>query len=111
MELRDKPILPMMKLLHKYPIMMDDMQCDKGAIKHIFSGSNVMAPGLTSEGGKIFPDLPAGAPVAITAEGKQHAMGIGFLTMASDTIQSKGKGEAIEVIQFMNDALWTLKAV
>ena len=63
---------------------MDDMQCDKGAIKHIFSGSNVMAPGLTSEGGEIYPNLAVGAPVAITAEGKQHAMAIGFLTMSSD---------------------------
>ena len=60
----------MLRLLHKYPIMMDKMQCDKGAIKHIFSGSNVMAPGLTSEGGEIHPDLDVGAPVAITAEGK-----------------------------------------
>jgi len=44
------------------------MQCDKGAIKHIFSGSNVMAPGLTSEGGKM-PDksLPVHHPVAIMA--------------------------------------------
>ena len=38
-------------------------------------------------------------------------MAIGFLTMDSDTIVGKGKGEAIEVIEFMNDALWTLKPV
>ena len=88
----------MMRLLHRYPIMMDKMQCDKGAIKHIFSGSNVMAPGLTSEGGIIHPDLDVGAPVAITAEGKEHAMGIGFLSMGSSAIGAKGKGEAIEVI-------------
>ena len=50
--------------------MMDQMQCDKGAIKHIFSGSNVMAPGLTSEGGAVAEGLAAGAPVAITAQGK-----------------------------------------
>ena len=52
-ELRDKPIMPMLKLLHKYPTILPHMVCDKGAIKHIFSGSNVMAPGLTSAGGKI----------------------------------------------------------
>ena len=78
-EFRDKGLIPMLRLLHKYPDMMDHMLCDKGAIRHIFSSSNVMAPGLTSEGGKVCPDLPKGAPVAITAEGKKHAMGVGFL--------------------------------
>jgi PUA domain protein len=57
MEIRDYPLLPLMKVLHKYPYFMDKMQCDKGAIRHIFSGSHVMAPGLTSEGGIILPGL------------------------------------------------------
>ena len=71
---------------------MEKMQCDKGAIRHIFSGSHVMAPGLTSEGGEIVPDLPVGAPVAVMAEGKQHAMAIGVLSMSSEDIVSKNKG-------------------
>ena len=86
---------------------MDKMQCDKGAIRHIFSGSNVMGPGLVSEGAKM-PDksIEKGQPVAITAEGKKHAMGIGFLSRSSDDIQKEAKGEAIECIQFLNDQLW-----
>ena len=66
-----------------------------------------MAPGLTSEGG-IIPDksLPKGAPVAIYAEGKKHAMGIGFIAQSSDEIKETKKGLAIEVIQFLNDSLW-----
>jgi len=64
--------------------MSEAMQCDKGAIKHIFSGSHIMAPGLTSPGGHLVPNLPVHAPVAILAEGKQHAMAIGVLTMSSD---------------------------
>ena len=35
------------------PIMLKKMQCDKGAIKFILSGANVMCPGLTSKGGII----------------------------------------------------------
>lgn len=98
MEIRDMPVIPMMRLLHRYPLMMDAMQCDKGAIKHIFSGSNVMAPGLISAGGKLCPDLDVMAPVQITAEGKQHAMAIGVLAMSSDEILKEKKGEAIQVI-------------
>ena len=78
-ELRDKPIMPTMKLLHKYPTILPHMVCDKGAIRHIFSGSNVMAPGLTSEGGNIADGVDKGMPVAIMAEGKKHAMGIGLM--------------------------------
>ena len=106
MELRDKPLLPMLRVLHRFPDMMTHMQCDKGAIRHIFSGSNVMAPGLTSEGGIIKDGCEEGHPVAIMAEGKKHAMGIGFMTMSSKDIKDQGKGNAIELIQFMNDSLW-----
>ena len=106
MELRDRSIIPMLKVLHRYPIMMNQMQCDKGAIRHIFSGSNVMAPGLTSEGGIICEDLEVGAPVAIMAEGKKHAMGVGYLQMSSDDIKKSGKGVAIELIFYPNDSVW-----
>ena len=65
-----------------------------------------MAPGLTSEGGKIHEGLEVGAPVAIMAEGKKHAMGIGYLQMSSKDIKETGKGQAIELIQYLNDSLW-----
>jgi len=87
-----------MKVLHRYPYFMDKMQCDKGAIRHIFSGSHVMAPGLTSEGGFLTPDLAVKAPVAIHAEGKEHAMAIGVLSMSSADIVSQNRGQAIEVV-------------
>ena len=111
MEIRDYPLLPLMRILHKYPYFMEVMQCDKGAIKHIFSGSHVMAPGLTSAGGHVTPDLPLMAPVAIMAEGKQHAMAIGVLSMSSADIVSKNKGQALEVVQFMNDSIWGLQPI
>ena len=88
MEIRDYPMLPLIKVLHRFPYFMEVMQCDKGAIRHILSGSHVMAPGLTSAGGMITGDLPVKAPVAIMVEGKQHAVGIGVLSMTSDEIVS-----------------------
>lgn len=111
MEIRDYPILPMIKVLHRYPYIMDTMQCDKGAIRHIFSGSHVMAPGLTSEGGIVTPDLPVKTAIAVMAEGKQHAMAIGVLCMTSEEIVSQNRGQAIEIVQFMNDSIWTLKSI
>ena len=74
------------------------MVCDKGAIRHIFSGSDVMAPGLTSEGGKIDESVPLGGAVAIMAEGKVHAMGIGLMKQSGEEVKQTGKGVAIESI-------------
>jgi PUA domain protein len=70
-----------------------------------------MAPGLTSAGGYLVPNLPEMAPVAVMAEGKKHAICIGALSMSSKAIETEKKGQAIEVVQFMNDALWYMEAV
>ena len=41
---------------------------DRGAIRFVLSGANIMAPGLTSAGGKM-DDVPEGTTVGIFAEG------------------------------------------
>ena len=107
-ENRDKIVIPTMRLLHKYPFMMKHMQCDKGAIKHILSGSDVMCPGLTSAGGKMDDSIQRGDVVAITAEGKVHAMGIGIATMSPKEIREKNKDVAIELVMNLNDGIWKL---
>jgi malignant T-cell-amplified sequence len=81
---RDGPYLPTLRLLHQYPLMMPRIQVDKGAIKFVLNGSDIMCPGCTSKGGAIPVDLPAGAPVAVYAEGKEHAIAIGTLLMSTD---------------------------
>jgi len=45
---RDDPWLPTLRLLHKYPLMMNRLRVDTGAIKFVLSGANIMSPGLTS---------------------------------------------------------------
>lgn len=56
---------------------------DKGAIRFVLSGANIMCPGLTSPGAKMVP-VDKGAVVAIMAEGKQHALAIGITTLSTD---------------------------
>jgi len=41
------------------PNMLPKLQVDKGAIKFILSGANIMAPGLTSPGARMDKDLPS----------------------------------------------------
>jgi len=116
-EIRDAPPIPTLRVLHQCklsifnlqdPYIMPHMQCDKGAIKHILSGSHVMCPGLTSAGAKMDDSVQKGQIVAIMAEGKEHAMGIGMMTMSPTMIRSENKGVGIEVIHFLGDSMWNI---
>lgn len=46
---------------------MTTVQVDRGAIKFVLSGANIMCPGMTSKGGKLEQDFKAGTPVVSTA--------------------------------------------
>ncbi|KRX09126.1 PUA-like domain [Pseudocohnilembus persalinus] len=102
----DEYILPTLKLVHRYPDLLPKMQIDKGGIKFILQGSNVMCPGLTSAGGKIDEKAEVGHPVAIYAEGKQHAMGIGILIMSPEDIKNVNQGHCIQTYHVIGDGLW-----
>jgi len=59
---RDGPFFPTLKLLHKFPTMMPAMQVDKGAVKFVLSGANIMCPGFTSPGGLLPIEIAADQP-------------------------------------------------
>ena len=62
--------------------MLPYMQVDRGAIKHVINGSNIMCPGLTSPGAKM-TDVAKESVVAVMAEGKEHAVAVGIMKMAT----------------------------
>ncbi|GMG55889.1 unnamed protein product [Ambrosiozyma monospora] len=100
-------LLPSLKLVHKYPSCFPKVQVDRGAIKFVLSGANVMCPGLTSPGAWLPEEsIPAGTTVTIYAEGKEHALAVGKLAMSTDDIKSKNKGVGIELIHNLGDELW-----
>ena len=110
---RDGPILPTLKFVHKYPqVEYTKVTVDKGAIPFVLGGANIMCPGLTNVGGEMPPDgeegpgLEKGDGVVIYAEGKQHALAVGFMTMSSADIRKKNKGNGIEVCHTLGDGLW-----
>ncbi len=44
----DQITFPSLRLVHKYPNMYPKFQVDKGAIKFVLKGANVMCKGLTN---------------------------------------------------------------
>lgn len=62
---RDGPWFPTLRLLHQYPDMMPKLRADKGAIKFVLSGANIMCPGLTSPGATIHDEVRCCCPAAV----------------------------------------------
>ncbi|KAG6487982.1 malignant T-cell-amplified sequence 1 homolog isoform X1 [Zingiber officinale] len=107
--IRDGPYMPTLRLLHQYPDIMKKFQVDRGAIKFVLSGANIMCPGLTSPGGALDEEVLEETPVAIMAEGKQHALAIGFTKISAKDIKSINKGIAVDNMHYLNDGLWKME--
>lgn len=97
-------------LLFSDPFFLPWEQVDKGAIKFVLSGANIMCPGLTSPGAKMTP-AAKGTVVAVMAEGKQHALAVGVTAMSTEDISKINKGIGIENCHYLNDGLWQMKTV
>jgi PUA domain protein len=87
---------------------------DRGAIRFLLGGAHMMCPGLTSTGGYLPPAeeaLPAGTPVLIRAEGKDHAVGVGITKLGTEEMRKVNKGIGVEIVTYLGDDLWGMKSV
>jgi malignant T-cell-amplified sequence len=107
----DDAIIPHLTLVHKYPDAFHRIRIDRGAIRFVMSGAALMAPGLTSPGGRLpgEEDLDAGEVVVVEAEGKEHACLVGTLKVGTKEIKKVKKGVAVEQGHYLGDGLWRLK--
>ncbi|KAL9637494.1 MAG: hypothetical protein Q9204_001864 [Flavoplaca sp. TL-2023a] len=49
----DDPITPHLRVVHQFPSAFPRIRIDRGAIRFVLSGATLMAPGLTSAGGRL----------------------------------------------------------
>ncbi|CAD6446714.1 43d22256-ba3a-44c2-b61b-33ae194be13c [Sclerotinia trifoliorum] len=123
-------ILPHLKLVHRFPTCFPSIRIDRGAIRFVLSGATLMAPGLTSTGGRLpngnteeegvygetgegegwygGRELETGEPVVVCAEGKEEACAVGLLSMGTKDVKEKGKGPVVEDAHYLGDGLWRL---
>ena len=118
-------LLPHLRLVHRFPAAFPSVRIDRGAIRYVLSGATLMAPGLTSAGGRLpasrdadvegvdddgrwSRELAKGEPVVITAEGKTEACAVGVLVAGTKEVREKGKGPVVEEAHFLGDGLWRL---
>ncbi|KAH7131481.1 hypothetical protein B0J13DRAFT_562666 [Dactylonectria estremocensis] len=126
-------IIPHLRLVHRFPQAFPTIRIDRGAIRFVLSGATLMAPGLTSKGGRLpaegadktleegremdqrvdeegrwSRELAKGEPVVVMAEGKEEACAVGILVAGTDEVKAKGKGPVIEEAHFLGDGMWNL---
>ena len=92
------------------PSMLPPVRVDRGAIRFLLSGVNMMCPGFTSAGGYLPPadqELATNTPVAIFAEGKEHPAAVGVMKLSSEEIKKVNKGIGVEVTTYLGDGLWS----
>ncbi|KAF2651892.1 hypothetical protein K491DRAFT_696037 [Lophiostoma macrostomum CBS 122681] len=116
----DDPLLPHLSLIHRYPSCFPRLRIDRGAIRFVLSGATLMAPGLTSAGGRLpndpqdgdgefgMEELEPGTVVVIEAEGKENACMVGVLKMGTAEMKKVKKGQACEAGHYLGDGLWGL---
>lgn len=107
----DDPIIPHLRVVHQFPQCFSRIGIDRGAIRFVLSGAALMAPGLTSAGGKL-PDVDAqlkeGDIAVIEAEGKEEACLVGQLKMGTEEMKEKKKGIAMDMGHYLGDGLWKM---
>ncbi|ORY89147.1 PUA-like domain-containing protein [Leucosporidium creatinivorum] len=108
------PYYPTLKILHKYPALLPRVGVDRGAIKFVLAGANIMCPGLTSPTAYLPPtsaNIPSGTPVAVYAYGKEEALAIGLTAMSTDDIRNINKNCGVETVTYLGDDLWRLEKI
>lgn len=107
----DDPIIPHLRVVHAFPTCFSRVGIDRGAIRFVLSGATLMAPGLTSAGGRLpekDAELREGDVAVVEAEGKEEACLVGQLRMGTEEIKEKKKGVVIDMGHYLGDGLWNM---
>ena len=108
---RGMPWVPTIRFLHRYPGIMKKVTVDKGAIRFVMRGANIMCVGITSPGGDLPDGLEKGDPVSIHAEGKDLPFAVGIMVMSSEEIREVNEGYAVSHIHVIEDGLWNATSI
>ena len=100
----DGGIVPTVRGLLAFPATERWVTVDMGAVRFIYNGADVMAPGIA----EADPAIRAGDVVWVRDEKNRRPLAVGRAMMDGPTMAREKKGKAIETIHHVGDDLWRL---
>jgi len=100
----DGGIVPTVRGLLAFPATERWVTVDMGAVRFIYNGADVMAPGIA----EADPAIRAGDVVWVRDEKNRRPLAVGRAIMDGPTMAREKKGKAIETIHHVGDDLWRL---
>jgi len=99
----DRPFLTVRGLL-AHPATKRFVTVDMGAVRFVYNGADVMAPGIVDAD----PGIRPGDLVWVRDERNRRPLAIGEALMAGPEMAASEKGKAVRTIHHVGDALWKL---
>ncbi len=97
-------VIPTIRGLLAFPATKRAVTVDMGAVRFIYNGADVMAPGIVDAD----PGIRAADVVWIRDEKNGRPLAVGRAIMDGPTMAREEKGKAIETIHHVGDEIWRL---
>lgn len=94
--------IPVLTLLLNKKIELKKVVVDKGAIKFVANGADIMRPGIT----KIDPSIKKGDIIEIVDETHDRSLAVGKAMYDADEMERKDSGKVIKNLHTIQDSVW-----
>ena len=94
--------IPVLTLLLNKRVDLKKIMVDKGAIKYVTNGADVMRPGIT----EIDSTIKKGDILVIVDETHDRALAIGKSLFDGKVMKGKDSGKVVKNLHTINDSVW-----
>ena len=94
--------IPVLTLLLNKQVKLKKIVVDKGAIRFVTNGADIMRPGIT----KIDPSISKNEIVVIVDENHDRPLAIGKAIYDAEVMNQKSSGKVIANIHTIQDSVW-----
>jgi len=98
---KDGQWFPSLKILLKQSSLLPYLTVDKGAIKFVVNGADIMRPGVTAA-----QDFKEGDFVCVVDEGYAKPLAVGQALFSSNELLAKTTGKVVKTLHFIGDEFW-----
>ena len=99
----DRPALTVRGLIAYRPTKRS-VTVDMGAVKFVYNGADIMAPGIV----EADPGIAVGNLVWVRDERNRQPLAVGEALMSGSEMAASEKGKAVKSIHHVGDDLWAL---